>query len=24
VHCCLATEHGAIEGLAICEAVLRG
>ena len=24
VHCCRATEHGALEGLAICEAVLRG
>jgi hypothetical protein len=24
VHCCRATEHGAVEGLAICEAVLRG
>jgi hypothetical protein len=24
VHCCLATEHGAVEGLAICESLLRG
>jgi hypothetical protein len=24
VHCCLATEHGALEGLAICESLLRG
>jgi hypothetical protein len=24
VHCCRATEHGAVEGLAIAEAVLRG
>jgi hypothetical protein len=24
VHCCRATEHGAVEGLAICEALLRG
>ena len=24
VRCCRATEHGAVEGLAICEAVLRG
>ncbi|MGY1812993.1 oxidoreductase [Blastococcus sp. SYSU D00820] len=24
VHCCRATEHGALEGLAICEAQLRG
>jgi hypothetical protein len=24
VHCCRATEHGAVEGLAICEAALRG
>ena len=24
VHCCRATEHGAVEGLAICEAILRG
>jgi hypothetical protein len=24
VHCCRATEHGALEGLAIAEAVLRG
>ncbi|SOE00686.1 hypothetical protein SAMN06272739_2728 [Blastococcus haudaquaticus] len=24
VHCCLATEHGAREGLAICESLLRG
>jgi hypothetical protein len=24
VHCCRATEHGALEGLAICESVLRG
>jgi hypothetical protein len=23
-HCCLATEHGALEGLAICESLLRG
>ena len=24
VHCCRATEHGALEGLAICESLLRG
>jgi hypothetical protein len=24
VHCCRATEHGAREGLAICESILRG
>ncbi len=24
VHCCQATEHGALEGLAICESLLRG
>jgi hypothetical protein len=24
VHCCRATEHGAVEGLAICESILRG
>ena len=24
VHCCRATEHGALEGLAIAEALLRG
>jgi hypothetical protein len=24
VHCCRATEHGAVEGLAICESLLRG
>jgi hypothetical protein len=24
VHCCRATEHGAVEGLAIGEAILRG
>jgi hypothetical protein len=24
VHCCRATEHGAVEGLAIAEAILRG
>ena len=24
VHCCRATEHGALEGLAICESKLRG
>jgi hypothetical protein len=24
VHCCRATEHGALEGLAICESMLRG
>jgi hypothetical protein len=24
VHCCRATEHGAMEGLAICESLLRG
>jgi hypothetical protein len=24
VHCCRATEHGAAEGLAICESILRG
>jgi hypothetical protein len=24
VHCCRATEHGALEGLAIAEAILRG
>jgi hypothetical protein len=24
VHCCRATEHGAQEGLAICESLLRG
>jgi hypothetical protein len=24
VHCCRATEHGASEGLAICESILRG
>ena len=24
VHCCRATEHGATEGLAICESLLRG
>ncbi|MDK3257317.1 oxidoreductase [Blastococcus capsensis] len=24
VHCCRATEHGALEGLAVCESLLRG
>jgi hypothetical protein len=24
VHCCRATEHGAAEGLAVCESILRG
>jgi hypothetical protein len=24
VHCCRATEHGAVEGLAICESLQRG
>ena len=24
VHCCRAAEHGAAEGLAICESLLRG
>jgi hypothetical protein len=24
VHCCRTTEHGAVEGLAIAEAILRG
>jgi hypothetical protein len=24
VHCCRATEHGALEGLAICESLMRG
>jgi hypothetical protein len=24
VHCCRATEHGAVEGLAVAEAILRG
>ena len=24
IHCCRATEHGALEGLAICESLLRG
>ena len=24
VHCCRATEHGAVEGIAICESLLRG
>ena len=24
VHCCRATEHGALEGLAICESLVRG
>jgi len=24
VHCCRATEHGAVEGLAVCESLLRG
>ncbi|MCW2635472.1 MAG: uncharacterized protein JWQ99_1839 [Blastococcus sp.] len=24
VHCCWATEHGAVEGLAVCESLLRG
>jgi hypothetical protein len=24
VHCCRAVEHGAAEGLAVCESLLRG